>query len=150
MKRFYLIIIGFLIINITAIAQMTEERAKIVQVCLDLPELQQYYPMDIQSNIKQVYIMQYPVTFSADLSLSGSDKEIFFMTMSEIKENKVEAYFMFRNIETTHNSSKVICHYFYDFNYDNNKSKYVAITIILQKADLEWSVVNTDVKGDSL
>lgn len=123
------------------------DQSQILQKIIDLPDLQKYYPVSSEGKVKQVTIMQHPVSFPSDLSLSGSDTKVVFMEMSEVNANKISAYFKFRSIEITQNTSKVVGHYFYNYNYYTNKSDIVAITVDLEKSGSDWKIVNAKVKG---
>ncbi len=125
-----------------------QSQAQIVEQIINLPQLQQHYPLNAE-NQKQVHIMQFPVSFP-NMDISNADKDVVFMTRSDIENNKVNSYFMFRTIKESQNTSKVVCHYFYDFDYNTKKSNYFAITVDFQKNGNNLEIVKSDVKGGAL
>lgn len=127
-----------------------QDQAQMLEQIIDLPDLQQHYPLNAQGNQKQVHIMQFPVSFSSDISLSNSDREVVFMERSEIESKKVDAYFMIRSISEVQGTTKVVGHYFYNYNYDTKKGNYDAITVNFQKTGSEMKMVNANVKGGAL
>jgi len=137
-----LLILGFMMPqNLTA---QSEDQTQILKKIISLPDLQKYYP--VNSNVKQIVIQQHPVSFPANLSLSDADKNVVFRQMAETDAAKTPAFFKFRSIETNQNSAKVVCHYFYNYNYQTKKSNIVAITAELSKSGSEWKIVNSSVK----
>ena len=61
MKQIYIAFAVVLIFHVSAIAQTTEEKSKIIQVCLDLPDIQNLFPKDANGNFIAIHIMQYPI-----------------------------------------------------------------------------------------
>lgn len=130
-----------------AMAQSSTDAADVLQKCIDLPELQQYYPLDAAGTPLQIYVMQYPVSFESDLELSKFGKSVLFMDRTEIVENEIQAHFMFRSFDLTQNTAQVNLNYFYNYNYSTKQFNMVSSIIELHKTDTLWSV--SDIKFKS-
>ena len=124
----------------------TSELSKVVQVILDAPELQKYYPIDSDNSVKQINIVQYPFSFPSDLSVSKGGKAINFVSNSELSQSKPEAYFMFRRVDASANSAKLVFHYFYKVS--EQSSKILSGVVDLQKSGSNWSITNANLGGD--
>ncbi len=147
---FPILSIALLLLTLSLLPQkvLAQSQAQIVEQIINLPQLQQHYPLNAE-NKKQVHIMQFPVSFP-NMDISNADKNVIFMTRSDIENNKVDSYFMFRTIKESQNTSKVVCHYFYDFNYNTKKANYFAITVDFQKNGDNLEILESDVKGGAL
>ena len=132
-----------------ALAQPIDDKSMVLQKCFDLPDLQQYYPVDEAGNPSQIYVMEYPLAFSPDLNVSKFDKQVIFMSREDIISNKVEAYFIFRIMDISERLAKVSINYFYDFDYATQQSKLVMVNLEMDKAGTAWELTNINVKGDT-
>ena len=144
MKKFYLTISGFLIINISAIAQMTEERAKIVQVCLDLPDIQDLFPKDEEGNFIAVHIMQYPIALQTDIDVSKFGKSPVFMNRGQIYDNQIDTYFLFQNLDISQGKSSVKFTLYY--HQTSLEKKLWVVDLDIEKLNNNWVVVNTEIE----
>jgi hypothetical protein len=124
-----------------------EDQTQILKKIIELPDLQKYYPVSSDGKVKQVTIQQHPVSFPSDLSLSSANTRVVFEQMAQSSASNTSAFFKFRSIETSQNTSKVFCHYFYNYDYTTNKSKIVEVRAELQKSGSDWKIVTVNVKG---
>jgi len=120
------------------------DQTQVLQKIISLPDLQKYYP--VSSNVKQIVIQQHPVSFPGDLKLSDSGSNVVFKQMAETEAAKTPAFFKFRSVEINQNSAKVVCHYFYNYNYQTKKSGIVEVNAELSKSGAEWKFVKSSVK----
>ena len=119
----------------------------VIQNCIDLQALQQYYPLNTDGSLKQVNIRQYPITFPAGTQLSKGGNVVNLLNASE-STDALDAYFMFRSIETSQNTLTVKANYFYK---DNSQMlKTVSVTINFQNANSSWTISNFNLTGDTL
>jgi hypothetical protein len=132
-----------------AMAQSLTDKAEVLQKCIDLPELQAYYPLDDAGTPVQIYVMQYPVSFESEFELVKFGQSVLFMDRSEINEDEIEAYFMFRSFDLTQNTAKVNLNYFYNYNYGTKQFNMVSVIIELQKSDTLWSVSDINLKSST-
>lgn len=120
-------------------------QSQIVEKIINLPDLQQFYPVVPGDNAKQVTIVQFPVAVPSDIAAPG--KTIVLTDRENLQRSPSNGYFMFRSIEVNQNTAKVVGHYFYNYNSANKKSEIIAITADLQKTGSQWNIVNSNVKG---
>ena len=140
----------FLVIGITMqlLAQSLNDQAQILQKCIDLKDLQNYFPLDTKGDMKQLNIIQYPLSFSSQISLSKAGNNVKFLSMPELSKNKVEAYFMFRSLQINNNVATANFSYFYNCIGDN--FKMLSVIVELEKSGSNWNVINFNLKGNTL
>lgn len=129
-------------------AQISNDQAKVIQKCIDLPELQQYYPHETDGTMKQIYIVQYPVSFSSDLALTKAGKKILFIKSPDQFETPVESYFRYRSINIDQNSASVVLNYYFNYNPSTKQYQNLTIDMTLQKTNMEWDISKFNLKGD--
>jgi len=144
MKKIYPFLILFLCSINSLLAQISNDDAQILQLCIDLPEIQEFYPQFDDESKAAVYIMQYPIAISTDLPLQKFNKRPVYMSRHEIYDNNIEAYFLFKQIDVGSQSAFVEYTMYYDYNSDDQK--IVAISLDFQKSDAGWSVQNTQLE----
>jgi hypothetical protein len=123
-----------------------EDQTLILKKIITLPEMQKYYPMGTDGKTKQVIIEQHPMSFPKDLALSDATTKVVLMEMADVNSADIKSFYKFRSIETTGNTTKVVCHYFMNYNHQTNKSDIIAITAELSKSGSDWKIVNASVK----
>jgi hypothetical protein len=124
-----------------------EDQTQILKKIITLPDMQKYYPMGTDGKTKQVVIEQHPMSFPTDLALSDASTKVMLMEMVDVKSGNITSFYKFRSITTTGGSTKVVCHYFKNYNHQTNKSDIIAITAELSKSGSDWKVLNANVKG---
>lgn len=144
--KFFAVILLFACFQEVSSAQQLNDQSLVIQKCIDLSELQQYYPLDNAGLPEQIYVMEYPVKFPADLSVSKSGKQIVFMSREDIIKNQIKAYFIFRSLDITGNLAKANINYFYDFDYSTKHSKMIMLNLELNKTDSTWEVTQINLK----
>lgn len=132
-----------------SLAQPIDDKSLVIQKCIDLTELQQYYPVDEAGSPSQIYVMEYPVAFSPELNVSKSGKQVLFMSREDVIANKVKAYFIFRSLDISGNLAKANINYFYDFDYTTQQSKIVMVNVEMNKVGSAWDVTTINLKGDT-
>lgn len=131
------------------IAQTMDDQAKVLQKCIDLTEIQQYYPLDNAGNPAQLFVMNYAVTFPAGVNVAKAGQKLLFLSREEIMQQKISSYFIFRSFEVTDNSAKAVFSYFYTYDYTNSQFKMVMVNVEMGKVDQDWSVINIKIGGDT-
>lgn len=140
MKQF-LILILILITTRTSMAQSRQDQTQILQKCIGLPELQKYFPLEADGNLKPLVINYWhPVLFPTDLTLSQNGKNILFRLMSMESVKNGEAYFLFNKFEILQGSSVVKFEYRYD-NLIQPKVLQVALGFIKSGEAWEMSTI---------
>lgn len=123
------------------------ELSAILQACIDLPELQKYYPVTADGSKEQLNIVQYPLSFS-DLVLNKDSKSVNLVSNTDIDKLIESNYFMFRRVLPNQNQVKIIFNYFYG--KDSEGKKNIAMVLDFSKIDSVWSIVNSSLSGDTL
>jgi hypothetical protein len=120
--------------------QAVSDTTAVLQKCLDMPELQQYFPKNLDGTYKQVYVMQYPVAFSANNAVSKFQQSVSFEQRGAIYADKADGFFMFRSFSISGNTAAVT----FDYNYNyTTVPAAVEVTLTLQKTGSTWAVTNT-------
>jgi hypothetical protein len=109
-------------------AQTDEDKRQVLQLCIDLPALQNYYhseqpgrsPLIIKSNDK------IPV-----VRVSKFGQPVEFMTEDEISTSGKEAYIDFSRFEITGENATVVYRY---------RAEGIMMTVLLKKSGGQWVV----------
>lgn len=88
----------FLLLSSTGYAQNQSELAAVVQTCIDLQELQDYFPMDQNGIKKAAVVMQRDISLPADLAVMKFNQPLKLMSRGEIVNNLTDTYFMFNKL----------------------------------------------------
>ena len=124
------------------------EMQSILQKCLDLPAMQQYYPVDATKAQLPVNIMQLPIAFPTNVVVNKGGQRVNFIETSKAEyahRNNPAAYAMFRTIEHTGETVKVHFNYFYKTGSEH-ALKPLFVVVELKKAGADWKVVTSSVK----
>lgn len=131
-------------LNLSIVSGNTTDDAAVLQLCLDLPQIQQNYPKNTDGTYKQVFIMQYPVVFDANLAVSKFGQPILFRTRPVLYSEKADAFFIVKEFVITGNTATVT----FRFNYNNlSIPAFADISLTLQKSGNTWSVVTTTINS---
>jgi hypothetical protein len=141
-KKFILLLLLVLGLSIKMIAQSSGDSARVLQTCIDLPVLQQHYPIGKDGCQKQIYIMLYPTNFPKNIEVSKFGKAVVFMKRPEIYDNKVEGFFLFKVFTVTQNIANVTFDYYYDYLADQ---KVIMVNLVMQKVGGEWEVSDSKI-----
>jgi hypothetical protein len=126
------------------LAQSPENRAKVLQKCIDLPGLQKYFQNANGSLPQQLYVMQHGVSFNTDIAVTWNGKPLVFMEKNEIISNNINAYFLFHTFEIAENSARV--DFIYNFNDPAGQPKMARVQLDLQKAGVSWNIVQSKIE----
>jgi hypothetical protein len=141
-KKFTLIFLIVFWMTVKMIAQSPGDSAKVLQKCIDLPELQQHYPIGKDGCQTQIHIMLYPTNFPKDIEVSKFGKSVVFMKRPEIYDNRVEGFFLFKVFMVTQNTANVTFDYYYDYQTDQ---KVVMVNLVLLKSGEEWEISDSKI-----
>lgn len=144
MKQIYIAFAVVLIFHVSAIAQTTEEKSKIIQVCLDLPDIQNLFPKDANGNFIAIHIMQYPIALPTDLPVTKFGKSLVFMNRHDIYDNQVKTYFLFQTLDIA--ASKALTQFTIYYDQTSAEKKAMLITLDLDKINGDWIITNKDIK----
>ena len=144
MKKFYFSLFA-LIFGFHTMGQNAPEQAGILQLCLDLPELQDFYPQDEDGIYIEPYIMQYPIAFPTDIDVSKFGKRPVFMSRHEMYDNNIEAFFLFKKMEITSETATVEFSMYYDYNSPEQKYSHIVLNVV--KDSGVWKIINTQIES---
>jgi len=143
MKKITFIVL-FAIANICAFGQSQQDKAQILQLCIDLPGLQQYYPFDTDGTHKQIVVMQHGVSFDTDIEVSKFGKSVQFLDKNEIGVMNITSYFLF----WTYKIEQDVAHIDFLYHYLDTENQLVTLRVVveMQKSYDLWIVQNTNIE----
>jgi hypothetical protein len=135
MKNVLLIAI-FAITTFFVSAQSRQDQTLVLQLCVDLPELTPFYPVDGQNNPLQLNVVEYhPVIFPVDLPVTHAGKSLQFLSPSEVATSNSLAWFHFKKFEILGNSASVN----FDFHYYTGKEqKTLLLKLVFMREGSGW------------
>lgn len=132
MKTIFLILMAFLAYSGTITAQTEEDKKIILQKCIDLPQLQEYYHVDIHPERIPLIIEnngKVPV-----VSLSKFGQSVKFLSESELEAGGKEAYLNFVRFEISGSTATIMYKY---------AVEGVMITVLLKKTNGNWEITDS-------
>lgn len=129
-----LMILMFLGFAIQGMAQSSDDRAQVLQKCLDFQELQRYYPRDARGAIKQLNIMQHGVSFPTNINVSKNGLRPAFVSKKKVNETGMDAYFLFHEFSVSETMALVA------FIYHYGEADQLVVTLELENTGSNWSV----------
>lgn len=142
MKR-YLLIFAILLGAVCSRGQNTDDMTVILQKCIDLPELQQYYPLDENGKPDEMYINYWaPTLFSTDLIVTKNGVNLSFLPMSQMSATIENAFFLFKICEVTPSFAMLVFEYTYDF---KTQPKVLEVKLTMQKSNDVWGISDTQI-----
>jgi hypothetical protein len=124
-------------------ANVVDSKAQIVQKCLDIPEIQLVYPVDGSGNHIPVHIMQYPIVFDTDIALEKFGSKPVYMNRTEMRDNKIEAYFLFQEIDIKESSAHVAFVVYYN---QSTTKQVMLIDLNFEKKENDWVIMAQQIK----
>jgi len=124
--------------SLPMLAQSQNDYAAVLQKCIDLKALQNYYPQQSNGSPAQLYVMQHGVSFPETTNVSKGGKKVAFVSKTNIKENKVNAYFLFWTFNLTPNKATVAYSYYY--NKQTAPEGAMVVNLELEKTGNTWEI----------
>lgn len=104
----------FVSIQKTSSAQLLEEQSQILQTCIDLTELQQYFPKMEDDSDQKLHILNFPVEFSGSLNVSKFNQPVFFCSREEIRNANPDAFIAFTVFDVSDETASIEFEITYD------------------------------------
>jgi len=142
MKRFtlfFLIIVG---LSFSLRGQSSGDMAKVLQKCLDLPELEVYYPQNPDGSFDQFNIMQHGVSFPVDIQVSKFGRSISFKSKQEIIHGNT-TYFLFYDLTLTPATARVAYSYYYN---PSDPEAVIIVNLEMERSANDWSVIQSKIE----
>lgn len=114
--------------------QQANDKGKIVQKCIDLEDLQKFYPRSATGEYEPVYILLHGVSFESDMKLSKFGKEPVYVNKEELTEKGIVTFFLFHTVDISKNAAHVCFAFYYD-----NRGNDSPLNTAHIKYDLEMS-----------
>lgn len=130
------------------IAQSSNDQQLVLQQCIDLPAMQQYYPIDGNGKLIQANIMKNALLLPDDMNLTLGGMDINYIPQSEISSIPFGGFFTYRNILTEGNKSNVVFNFFYKKNTLN--FRIINVNVELEKSGSNWTIKNYNLTGETL
>lgn len=143
MKKFTLIIL-LITTSICIYGQSRQDQAQILQQCIDLPELQQYFPIGNDATPKQICILQHGVSFPSAIEAAKFGKSVQLMDKKQLSESGTNSYFLFWEFKTDQNAAHV--DFVYNYIGSDSQPKMQRVILELQKRGEVWIVVKTNIE----
>jgi hypothetical protein len=124
----------------TVVAQPLNDQSQVLQKCIDLAELQQYYPQNADKSYKQLRILNFPVSFPESLSVSKFGQSVLFQTRAEIHDSNPDAFMAFNTFSIIENKASIV----FEISYNRLSQSPNSIngSISLDKTSGNWIVTN--------
>jgi hypothetical protein len=143
MKR-YLLIIAMLLGAVSSWGQVANDQAAVLQKIIDLPDLQQYYPKGPDQNQEQVYVVQLPYAFQANIQLTKFGKPVKFLDSAKPLDKQTVAYFQFESLTFSGNTATAKFVFYYT--YIRTQASFLG-TVTLNKTGENWIITDTKLNG---
>lgn len=138
-----ILLIVLLLLSSTGYAQPQSELAAVVQTCIDLQELQEYFPVDQNGIKKAAVVMQRDISLPADLAVMKFNQPLSLMSRGEIVNNMTDTYFMFNKL--TINIPTALAEFVLVHGSLENPV-YTEVSVQLKKTDNIWQITQKSIK----
>jgi hypothetical protein len=118
------------------------DKTTVLQLSLDIPGLQDYFPSKATGGKQAVRILQYPVSFPSDIQLSKFGVPVVFLSERNGVEG-LDAYLNFTEFNVQENTASVSFNITYNRNTSTPNSRKVVVK--LEKSNDSWSVTESSV-----
>jgi hypothetical protein len=133
---FFFIILG---LSFTLRGQTSGDIAKVLQKCLNLPELESNYPQNPDGSYKQLTIMQHGVSFPEDIQVSKSGVAVLFKSKQEVMKGNI-TYFLFNDFTLTSSTARIAFAYYYN---PANPEAVLLVNLNMEKRGNEWLIIQS-------
>ena len=122
-------------------AQTPGDITMILQKCIDLPDLQQIYPVNNDGSLKQLNVLQHGGSFPSNTNVSKSGIKVRFVDKNQLAAEEITSYFLFWEFVIDNNSAKV--DFIYNFMDADNTTKMYHEKLEMRKLGDKWIVSGT-------
>ncbi len=127
----------------TLSAQSVSDTSEILQKVIDLPQLQQYYPLGQNNSPKQLLVLQHGISFSSAVAVSHNNQPLALRSKADIGNEP--AYFLF----WAFNIAETTAHIEFSYNYYNQDTQSKAakkVILTFTKTAGTWTITNTNIE----
>jgi len=130
---------------LTLNAQTTTDRVAILKQLLEHPQLQSHYATHTDGSAKQLYILQHPTSFSAEV-LAALPTKIAIVLETEDLPLGAANWIRFRSMGISATVASGVMNLFVDAD-GNGQSIMLMVHFELQKSGEAWQVTNINIGG---
>jgi hypothetical protein len=120
-------------------AQTRADKALVLQECIDLKGLQEYYPKDGDGRIRRLYIVQDPIAVPENMAVAKDGKFPALLSKTQLEGGQIHAFFRFSQFDFTENTALVVFVYHYE------EAQSVQVTVTLKRENYEWFVTQSTI-----
>lgn len=131
-------------LGICAMGQLSDQQALILQKCIDLPELQEFYPSNPDGNKKALHILQHGVSFPTDITVRKFGKPLVFDDKQGIHNSPFPAYFLFQEFSIEQTVARIAFAYYYE--PAQNPEAVILVNVVMTKSNGEWRIENSQIE----
>lgn len=128
-----------IVMSLQIMSQTRSNHALLLQSCIELTEMQEFYPLAFNGELAQIYILQHGVSFPIDIGVKKNERLIKYLTKEDVSRLGVDSYFVFRTFDVLDENKARVEFTYYKSVADNSN---IAFELDFIKEDNEWSVVN--------
>lgn len=143
-----LIFLMGLVLSMDVVAQTSGDIVTILQKCIDLPELQQYIPLNTEGNSDQIYVLQHGVSFPFSTEVYKFGKKVQFVDKGQLASKGITSYFLFWEFKVEQDSAKI--DFVYNYIGSDNLPKTQRVILEMQKKEGFWAITNSKLMGGEL
>lgn len=138
--RGLLIIFMMSLFPLTAFCQQPSDQDLVIQKCIDMNEIQAFFPKKADNTYKHVYVLQFPIKFKSQPALTKFGQPISFLERPELNGEHPDAYINFQKFNISGNTADVV----FNFSYDRftTAPHLETLNVQLEKTGVEWTIVN--------
>ena len=139
--RGLLIIFMMSLFPLAALCQQPSDQDLVIQKCIDMNEIQGFFPKKADNTYKHVYILQFPIMFEGNSSVTKFGQPVSFLERSELNGIAPDAYISFQKLNIKDNTAEAV----FNFSYNRFAAEphVVTMNLNLQKNAGQWTIINT-------
>ena len=120
--------------------QSTADSAAILQIIVDLPQLQQYYPLNEDNSTKPLVVMQHGVSFDTGITATHNNQALVFKSKADIVNES--AYFLFWTFAINGSTARI--EFSYNYNMDTPSPASQKVILTMEKSSNNWTITNIE------
>jgi hypothetical protein len=150
MKNKLLSLIVGLIVNaaFSVSAHTQTDFSKIIQKCVDLPELQAYYSAANGFPPQQLYILYHGLEFPSDMTVTKFGKPVLLISKQGLQEYSPDVWMIFRELNLVGNKCNVDFRMYYK--YTTEQETLIVVNLELEKNGSVWTVKKIKTEGGKI
>lgn len=129
-------------------SQVQSDQALIIQKCIDLPSVKEYFTINPDGTYKELHILNFPFSFDQDISTMKFSQPIIFNSRLEIQNINPDLFWAYRKFLITGTTASVI--FEISYNRLSKTSGFLFVNVELTKSNGNWNILNSTINYKSL